>query len=145
MEIKPYSPNYLLGFPSSPAASLARQFEARYVDKFHSNNGDVCRVAMFLSDVSDDVRDLRGERVKKVGFAANQLIKTCGNVLDTVQIIENFITIPALIDHGMVVEIQAMVKQVTLMIWNVGKFTEHLQKLGLEETTHDTPGFKDVF
>ena len=100
---------------------------------------------MFLSDVSDDVRDLRGERVKKVGFAANQLIKTCGNVLDTVQIIENFITIPALIDHGMVVEIQVMVKQVTLMIWNAGKFTEHLQKLGLEETTHDTPGFKDVF
>ena len=54
---------------------------------------DVINVALFLAENMEDIRDLAGKKVDGIGFSANQIIKGCESIVNSVEIMNRFLQI----------------------------------------------------
>ena len=136
-------------FQSNPnVIKIAFEFYQQFMSLHQDENflmDDVINVALFLAENMEDIRDLAGKKVDGIGFSANQIIKGCESIVNSVEIMNRFLQIVSFPDPEIKRQIKNVIEKISFTHHQAKIFQEKIEMLELKEKVIESYGYKETF
>lgn len=130
-----------------------REMAQQYIIEYrHANStstieksSSVAKCALFFSEKSQYLYDMKGQRIQGIGLSLNQIIKTYPNIDEFVLILKDFIRKVRLPDLQVESNLHNIIEKISFNMTLYNKFEKTLKDLNFNSKISESYGYSRIF